>query len=170
MSIFVSGTPRGVMRANPVPDCRASLEEGTAPYPGKRLRAYAPYGAISVGQKGEQLADLDAMAPEVIAFSDDGKGVQSGEPDARGDGAVQKAWEKILAAHCEIIACFAAAISTTAHMQKRPAATRGICSESEWGQIARDVRLAEGQAVHIMCATSPRRKVFRSSRRQNGAA
>ena len=62
---------------NPVPDCKASLEEEL-----RRIRESAcvhvhPYGAISVGQKGEQLADLDAMAPEVIAFSDDGKGVQS---------------------------------------------------------------------------------------------
>ena len=62
---------------NPVPDCKASLEEEL-----RRIRESAcvhvhPYGAISVGQKGEQLADLDAMVPEVIAFSDDGKGVQS---------------------------------------------------------------------------------------------
>lgn len=53
---------------NPVPDCKASLEEEL-----RRIRESAcvhvhPYGAISVGQKGEQLADLDAMAPEVIAF------------------------------------------------------------------------------------------------------
>ena len=85
---------------NPVPDCKASLEEEL-----RRIRESAcvhvhPYGAISVGQKGEQLADLDAMAPEVIAFSDDGKGVQS-------ESLMREAMEqcrrlgKILAAHCE---------------------------------------------------------------------
>ena len=85
---------------NPVPDCKASLEEEL-----RRIRESAcvhvhPYGAISVGQKGEQLADLDAMVPEVIAFSDDGKGVQS-------ESLMREAMEqcrrlgKILAAHCE---------------------------------------------------------------------
>ena len=75
---------------NPVPDCKASLEEEL-----RRIRESAcvhvhPYGAISVGQKGEQLADLDAMAPEVIAFSDDGKGVQS-------ESLMREAMEQVVA-------------------------------------------------------------------------
>ena len=129
---------------NPVPDCKASLEEEL-----RRIRESAcvhvhPYGAISVGQKGEQLADLDAMAPEVIAFSDDGKGVRT-------------------------IACFAAAISTTAHMQ-RPTATGAFAPRASGARLRAMCAWQRRQAVHIMCATSPRRKVFRSSGRQNGAA
>lgn len=153
---------------NPVPDCKASLEEEL-----RRIRESAcvhvhPYGAISVGQKGEQLADLDAMAPEVIAFSDDGKGVQS-------ESLMREAMEqcrrlgKILAAHCEDNRLLRGGYIHDGAYAKAHS-HRGICSESEWGQIARDVRLQRRQAVHIMCVTSPRRKVFRSSGRQNGAA
>lgn len=143
---------------NPVPDCKASLEEEL-----RRIRESAcvhvhPYGAISVGQKGEQLADLDAMAPEVIAFSDDGKGVQS-------ESLMREAMEqcrrlgKILAAHCEDNRLLRGGYIHDGAYAKTHS-HRGICSESEWGQIARDVRLAEetGCAYHV-CHVSTKESV-----------
>ena len=143
---------------NPVPDCKASLEEEL-----RRIRESAcvhvhPYGAISVGQKGEQLADLDAMAPEVIAFSDDGKGVQS-------ESLMREAMEqcrrlgKILAAHCEDNSLLRGGYIHDGAYAKTHS-HRGICSESEWGQIARDVRLAEetGCAYHV-CHVSTKESV-----------
>ena len=143
---------------NPVPDCKASLEEEL-----RRIRESAcvhvhPYGAISVGQKGEQLADLDAMVPEVIAFSDDGKGVQS-------ESLMREAMEqcrrlgKILAAHCEDNRLLRGGYIHDGAYAKTHS-HRGICSESEWGQIARDVRLAEetGCAYHV-CHVSTKESV-----------
>ena len=143
---------------NPVPDCKASLEEEL-----RRIRESAcvhvhPYGAISVGQKGEQLADLDAMVPEVIAFSDDGKGVQS-------ESLMREAMEqcrrlrKILAAHCEDNRLLRGGYIHDGAYAKAHS-HRGICSESEWGQIARDVRLAEetGCAYHV-CHVSTKESV-----------
>ena len=117
-----------------------------------------PYGAISVGQKGEQLADLDAMVPEVIAFSDDGKGVQS-------ESLMREAMEqcrrlgKILAAHCEDNRLLRGGYIHAGAYAKTHS-HRGICSESEWGQIARDVRLAEetGCAYHV-CHVSTKESV-----------
>ena len=117
-----------------------------------------PYGAISVGQKGEQLADLDAMVPEVIAFSDDGKGVQS-------ESLMREAMEqcrrlgKILAAHCEDNRLLRGGYIHDGAYAKTHS-HRGICSESEWGQIARDVRLAEetGCAYHV-CHVSTKESV-----------
>ena len=63
---------------NPVPDCAEHLQQQLDLTANAVIHVY-PYGAITVGQKGECLADLDAMADKVIAFSDDGRGVQSDE-------------------------------------------------------------------------------------------
>ena len=62
---------------NPVPDCVDALNLQRALIEKDALVHVHPYGAITVGEKGEQLADLAGMAPNVIAFSDDGRGVQS---------------------------------------------------------------------------------------------
>ena len=103
-------------------------------------------------------ADLDAMAPEVIAFSDDGKGVQS-------ESLMREAMEqcrrlgKILAAHCEDNSLLRGGYIHDGAYAKTHS-HRGICSESEWGQIARDVRLAEetGCAYHV-CHVSTKESV-----------
>ena len=85
---------------NPVPDSlgHLALQEELI-RDGALIDAY-PYGAISVGEKGEELADLEGMASRVIAFSDDGKGVQS-EDMMREAMLRAKALGKIIAAHCE---------------------------------------------------------------------
>ena len=143
---------------NPVPDCRASLDTQLA-----IIRAHAnvhvhPYGAITRGEQGLQLADLAAMAPDVIAFSDDGKGVQS-ESRMREAMLECRRLGKLLAAHCEDNSllrggCIHDGAYARAHGH------RGICSESEWGPIARDLRLAEetGCAYHV-CHVSTRQSV-----------
>ena len=143
---------------NPVPDCKASLEEEL-----RRIRESAcvhvhPYGAISVGQKGEQLADLDAMAPEVIAFSDDGKGVQS-------ESLMREAMEqcrrlgKILAAHCEENSLLRGGYIHDGAYAKTHS-HRGICSESEWRQVERDIKLAaETGCQYHVCHVSTKESV-----------
>ena len=142
----------------PVPDCRASLDVQQRLIDESAVVHVHPYGAITVGERGEQLADLAAMASDVIAFSDDGKGVQS-ENMMREAMTQCKRLGKILAAHCEDNSLLRGGyIHDGAYA--RAHGHRGICSESEWSQIARDVRLAEetGCAYHV-CHVSTKESV-----------
>ena len=143
---------------DPVPDCAAALAVQRAIIEKDALVHVHPYGAVSVGEKGERLADLDGLAPGVIAFSDDGRGVQS-ESLMREAMMQCRCLGKILAAHCEDNRLLHGGYihdgaSARAHGH------RGICSESEWGPIARDLRLAEetGCAYHV-CHVSTKESV-----------
>ena len=108
-----------------------------------------PYAAITVGQKGEQLADLEGMADSCISFSDDGHGVQSDEM-MRAAMEKAKSLGKIITAHCEVNSLLHGGYI---HDGKYAAehGHRGICSESEWRQIERDLKLADetGCAYHV---------------------
>ena len=143
---------------DPVPDCAAALAVQRAIIEKDALVHVHPYGAVSVGEKGERLADLDGLAPGVIAFSDDGRGVQS-ESLMREAMTRCHALGKILAAHCEDNSLlYGGYIHDGAYA--RAHGHRGICSESEWGPIARDLRLAEetGCAYHV-CHVSTKESV-----------
>ena len=143
---------------DPVPDCAAALAVQQAIIEKDALVHVYPYGAISVGEKGERLADLEGLAPGVIAFSDDGRGVQS-ESLMREAMMQCRRLGKILAAHCEDNSLLHGGyIHDGAYA--RAHGHRGICSESEWGPIARDLRLAEetGCAYHV-CHVSTKESV-----------
>ena len=143
---------------NPVPDCAAALAVQRAIIEKDALVHVHPYGAISIGEKGERLADLEGLAPGVIAFSDDGRGVQS-ESLMREAMMQCRRLGKILAAHCEDNSLLHGGyIHDGAYA--RAHGHRGICSESEWGPIARDLRLAEqtGCAYHV-CHVSTKESV-----------
>ncbi len=133
---------------NPVPDSVPHLAQQQELAKNGCIRIY-PYGAITVGQQGEQLADLIGMAPHAIAFSDDGRGVQS-ESMMRQAMQEAKRLGKMIVAHCEDNSLLHggyihAGAYAAAHGH------RGICSESEWGPIARDLRLVKetGCAYHV---------------------
>ncbi len=117
-----------------------------------------PYAAITMEQKGEQLADLVAMAGSCIAFSDDGHGVQS---DDMMKEAMLRAKElgKIITAHCEDNSLLRGGYIHDGRYAKEHG-HRGICSESEWRQIERDLKLADetGCAYHV-CHISCRESV-----------
>ena len=143
---------------DPVPDCAAALAVQRAIIEKDALVHVHPYGAISIGEKGERLADLDGLAPGVIAFSDDGRGVQS-ESLMREAMMQCRRLGKILAAHCEDNSLLHSGyIHDGAYA--RAHGHRGICSESEWGPITRDLRLAEetGCAYHV-CHVSTKESV-----------
>lgn len=143
---------------DPVPDCAAALAVQRAIIEKDALVHVHPYGAVSVGEKGERLADLYGLAPGVIAFSDDGRGVQS-ESLMREAMMQCRRLGKILAAHCEDNSLLHGGyIHDGAYA--RAHGHRGICSESEWGPIARDLRLAEetGCAYHV-CHVSTKESV-----------
>ena len=143
---------------NPVPDCVDALNLQRALIEKDALVHVHPYGAITVGEKGEQLADLAGMAQNVIAFSDDGRGVQSESIMCQAMAECRRLG-KILAAHCEDNSLLRDGyIHDGAYA--RAHGHRGICSESEWGQIARDVKLAgeTGCAYHV-CHVSTKESV-----------
>ena len=117
-----------------------------------------PYAAITVGQKGELLADMTGMAGRCVAFSDDGHGVQSDDM-MREAMRTAKSLGKIITAHCEVNSLLNGGYI---HDGKYAAehGHRGICSESEWRQIERDLKLADetGCAYHV-CHISTKESV-----------
>lgn len=134
---------------NPVPDSIPHLKEQTDIIEKDAVIHVYPYGAITVGEQGETLSDLEGMAASAIAFSDDGKGVQE-EEMMREAMLRAKSLGKIIAAHCEVNELLHGGYIhdgayAAAHGHK------GICSESEWRQIERDVRLSKetGCAYHV---------------------
>ncbi len=132
----------------PVPDSRAHLDEELALVRRDALIGVYPYAAITVGEKGGALADLDALC-DAVAFSDDGKGVQS-EAMMRAAMEKAKALGKMIVAHCEVDSLLkGGCIHDGAYAAAR--GHRGICSESEWREVERDLRLAEetGCAFHV---------------------
>ena len=143
---------------NPVPDCvehlniQRKLIEDTA-----CIHVY-PYGSITVGEKGEELADLEGMAPNVIAFSDDGRGVQS--DDMMREAMLKaKSLGKMIVAHCEDNSLLRGGYIHDGEYAKAHG-HRGICSESEWGQIARDLKLARETGVkYHVCHISTKESV-----------
>ena len=143
---------------NPVPDSVEHLAQQLQLIEdGACIHVY-PYGAITVGEKGEQMADLAGMAPNVVGFSDDGRGVQDDEMMRT---AMRKAKElgKMIVAHCEVNELLRGGYIHDGDYAKAHG-HRGICSESEWAQIERDLKLVEeiGCAYHV-CHISTKESV-----------
>ncbi|MBE6036054.1 MAG: dihydroorotase [Clostridiales bacterium] len=134
---------------NPVPDSAEHLKEQTDLIEKDAVIRVYPFGAITVGEKGEVLADLEAMAPAAIGFSDDGRGVQS-EDMMRAAMVKTKALGKIISAHCEDNSLLHGGYIHDGEYA-RLHGHKGICSESEWGPIARDILLVKetGCPYHV---------------------
>ncbi len=143
---------------NPVPDSAAHLAEELTLIRQNAAIHVLPYGALTVGERGETLSDLEDMAGDVAAFSDDGRGVQSEERMRQGMQRV-KALGKLFAAHCEVNELLKGGYIHDGAYAKAHG-HRGICSESEWKMIERDLRLAEetGCAYHV-CHISTKESV-----------
>ncbi len=142
---------------NPVPDSLEHLEPQLEKIREASIAVY-PYGAITRGQQGEVLADMEALAPYVIAFSDDGRGVQD---KAMMEQAMLKARDlgKLIVAHCEDNSLLRGGYIHDGAYAKAHG-HKGICSESEWGPIARDLELAAktGCGYHV-CHISTKESV-----------
>ncbi len=143
---------------NPVPDSLEHLQQQLSIIEQDACIHVYPYGAITVGEKGEEMADLEAMAPYVCGFSDDGRGVQSDDM-MRAAMEKAKALGKMIVAHCEDNSLLRGGYIHDGDYAKSHG-HRGICSESEWGQIARDLKLVEqiGCAYHV-CHISTKESV-----------
>lgn len=133
----------------PVPDSAEHLKEQLDIIKKDAVINVLPYGAITVGQNGEELSDMEGMAKDVIAFSDDGRGVQS-EEMMKEAMLRAKALGKIIVAHCEDNSLLHGGyIHDGVYASKH--SHRGICSESEWKPIKRDLELCRqtGCAYHV---------------------
>ncbi len=134
---------------SPVPDSAAHLKEQTDIIARDAVIDVYPYAAITVGQKGERLSDMEEMAENAIAFSDDGRGVQS-EDMMREAMKRAKSLGKMIVAHCEVNALLHGGYIHDGDYA-RAHGHRGICSESEYAQVERDIKLARetGCAYHV---------------------
>ncbi len=143
---------------NPVPDSAESLEVQLEAIRRDAKIRVIPYGAITAGERGEQLSDMEGMAESVCAFSDDGRGVQSKEM-MRSAMLRAKSLGKMIVAHCEVNDLLHGGYIHEGEYA-RTHGHRGICSESEWAQIERDLALAEetGCAYHV-CHISTKESV-----------
>ena len=143
---------------NPVPDSKEHLQVQLDAIKKDAKIAVYPYGSLTVREAGEEMADLDGMAPDVIAFSDDGRGVQD-ENMMRDLMLRAKTLGKMVVAHCEDNSLLRGGyIHDGVYAAEH--GHRGICSESEWGPIARDLKLAKetGCAYHV-CHISTKESV-----------
>ena len=143
---------------DPVPDSAEHLQVQLDAIERGAAIKILPYGAITVGERGERLADMEAMADRVCAFSDDGKGVQNDET-MRTAMTAAKRLGKIIAAHCEDNSLLFGGYIHDGEYAKAHG-HRGISSASEYKQIERDLRLAEetGCAYHV-CHISTKESV-----------
>ena len=143
---------------NPVPDSAEHLREQTDLIARDAVIDVYPYASITVGQKGELLSPFDEMSDAAIAFSDDGRGVQS-EDMMREAMKRAKALGKMIVAHCEVNDLLRGGYIHDG-VYARTHDHKGICSESEYLQIERDLRLAKetGCAYHV-CHISAKESV-----------
>lgn len=143
---------------SPVPDSLAHLREEQDAISRTAKTGVYPYAALTVGERGEELSAIEELAPHVIGFSDDGRGVQS-EALMREAMLRVKACGKVIAAHCEVNDLLRGGyIHDGAYA--RTHGHKGICSESEWKMVERDVALAEetGVSYHV-CHVSAKESV-----------
>lgn len=144
---------------NPAPDSPATLGVELAAIGRDARVKVIPYGCITMGQRGAgELVDFAALAPDVVGFSDDGRGVQS---EALMEEAMRRAAavRKPIVAHCEVDDLLRGGYIHDGEYC-REHGHRGISSESEWRQVERDIALAErtGCQYHV-CHVSTRESV-----------
>lgn len=143
---------------NPVPDSVENLKKQLEIIKTNAKVLVRPFAALTVGEKGEKISDIEGLAPMVVGFSDDGKGVQS-------EALMREAMERvrdaggIISAHCEVDALLKGGyIHDGAYA--RAHGHKGICSESEWKMVERDVALAEATGVRYhVCHVSTKESV-----------
>ena len=143
---------------NPVPDSLEHLAIQEQIIEADAVIHVYPYAAITVKEMGEELVPMEELAERVIAFSDDGRGIQSKDM-MRAAMERAKALNKLIVAHCEDNSLLHNGYIHDG-WYAREHGHRGICSESEWGQIARDLELAKetGCGYHV-CHISSKESV-----------
>ena len=134
---------------NPVPDSVENLKVQQDIIDRDAKIEVLPYAAITIGRKGEELVDVESLHDKVCAFSDDGSGVQV-------DGMMERAmteavkYDALIAAHCEVEELLKGGYIHDGEYARQHG-HKGICSESEWAQVKRDIKIAErlGCRYHV---------------------
>lgn len=143
---------------NPVPDSPEHLKVEQDIIDRDAVVNVLPYAAITVGEKGKELADIEGMRDKCFAFSDDGKGVQSEDMMLAAMRLAAK-HGKAIVAHCEDESLLHGGYIHDGEYA-RLHGHRGICSESEWGPVKRDCELAKESGVHYhVCHISAKETV-----------
>lgn len=151
----------------PVPDSQENLKVQTDIIEKDALISVYPYASITKGQKGEELSDLDALSKHVLAFSDDGVGVQSADMMKKAM-EIAKKHDKFIVAHCEDNSLLNGGYIHDGEYAKAHG-HKGICSASEYKQIARDMQLVKETGVkYHVCHVSAKESVeiIRKAKRQ----
>lgn len=134
---------------NPVPDTVENLKVQQDIIDRDAKIEVLPYAAITMGRKGEELVDVASLHDKVCAFSDDGSGVQV---DGMMERAMREAvkYDALIAAHCEVEELLKGGYIHDGEYA-REHGHKGICSESEWAQVKRDIEIAErlGCRYHV---------------------
>ena len=143
---------------NPVPDSMANLREQLDIIEKDAVIDVLPFASLTKGQKGERISDMEVMAKFVAGFSDDGKGVQE-EDMMRLCMIKARNLGKIISAHCEDEALLYGGYIHDGEYAKANG-HKGICSESEWGPIKRDIELLkETKAPYHVCHVSAKESI-----------
>ena len=176
---------------SPCPDSKENLKLQLDRIKEGASIAVFPFGAITKGEAGEETSDMEGIAPDVIGYSDDGRGVQNEKMMLE---AMQraKALGKPISAHCEDNSLLHGGYVHDGEYAKAHG-HRGISSESEYGPIARDVELvkktgvdyhvchistkesveiirkAKAEGVNITCETGPHYLILDDSRLEENA-
>ncbi|MBO7214092.1 MAG: dihydroorotase [Clostridia bacterium] len=143
---------------NPVPDSEENLQAQLDLIKENAVISVYPYASITLKEKGDELVDISTLSKNAVAFSDDGRGVQDDKmmEDAM---LLAKANGKIIAAHCEVNALLKGGYIHDGEYAKAHG-HRGICSESEYAQIERDLNLAKKTGVkYHVCHISTKESV-----------
>ena len=143
---------------NPTPDSVEHLKAQLDIIERDAVIPVFPYGTITVAEAGIELADIEGLAPYVLAYSDDGRGVQDEEMMLTAMQKV-KSVGRMIAAHCEDNSLLNGGYIHDGEYAKAHS-HRGICSESEWGPIKRDVELIKKSGVkYHVCHVSAKESV-----------
>lgn len=151
---------------NPAPDSPATIAVEQELIDRQAVIDVRPYATISVAREGREVTDLEALKPLAVGFSDDGNGIQQ-ESTMREAMRRVAAMDGIIAAHCEDNSLLHGGYIHDGEYARRNG-HRGICSESEWGQIARDVKLAAetGCRYHVChISTAESVEIIRNARK-----
>lgn len=143
---------------NPVPDSPAHLKMEQDIIDRDARIKVIPYAALTLGQRGEALTDMEALAGYCAAFSDDGRGVQKAEQMRKAMKEARRLG-KVIAAHCEDEALIPAGACVHDGVYARSRELPGIPSASEYEPVRRDIALVEVtgcryHVCHVSCAES----------------
>ena len=143
---------------NPAPDTVEHLQVQLDAIKRDAVVKVLPYATITRERYGRELVDFAALKPMVAGFSDDGSGVQSDDVMRAAMAEAVKA-DAIIAAHCEVNELLKGGYIHDGEYAAKHG-HKGICSESEWQQIERDIELASecGCRYHV-CHISTKESV-----------